>query len=52
VAIFAASLTTIVLAVGVVSRQQTAWLARAEFLAIGLIDCVKAARRRGRATAI
>ena len=34
VAIFAASLTTIALAIGVVSRPQTAWLARAEFLCI------------------
>lgn len=52
VAIFAASLTTRVLAIGVVSPPQTVWLARAEFLRIRLIDCVKAARRRGRATAI
>lgn len=47
VAIFGASLTTITIAIGVVSWPQTARLARAEFMRIGRLDFVKAARTAG-----
>lgn len=47
VAIFGASLTTITVAIGIVSWPQTARLARAEFLRIARLDFVKAARTAG-----